>query len=181
MSLSDFAYSVLALYKCLAPKDIKIIWLSNIFALSVPDEGYSRNASWALNLISTFLFQRYIYSQMFPYININITTKMQYRVYMIIHFLGKSFCMYIINMEFSISIFRYHLTWFFQIMLNAFTILYLLYSSTYLDIFTHALKCEPLNNVYYHKQLRECLQCEKCPVGMGKITLEVRSYNDFVC
>jgi hypothetical protein len=41
--------------------------------------------------------------------------------------------------------------------------------------------CDPLNNVYYHKQLRECLQCEKCPVGMGKITLEVRSYNDFVC
>ena len=32
------------------------IWLSNISMLSVPDEGYSRNASCALNLISTFLF-----------------------------------------------------------------------------------------------------------------------------
>ena len=31
-----------------------IIWLSNILALSVPDEGYSRNASCAINLISTF-------------------------------------------------------------------------------------------------------------------------------
>ena len=32
-----------------------IIWLSNILALSVPDEGCFRNASCALNLISTFL------------------------------------------------------------------------------------------------------------------------------
>jgi len=39
----------------LAPKDLKIIWFSNILALSVPDEGYSRNAWCALNLISTFL------------------------------------------------------------------------------------------------------------------------------
>jgi hypothetical protein len=31
-----------------------IIWLSNLSTLSVPDEGYSRNASCALNLISTF-------------------------------------------------------------------------------------------------------------------------------
>ena len=37
-------------------KDFKIIWLSNILALSVPHEGYSRSASCALNLISTFLF-----------------------------------------------------------------------------------------------------------------------------
>jgi len=37
-----------------APKDFKIILLSNILALSVPDEGYSRNVSCALNLISTF-------------------------------------------------------------------------------------------------------------------------------
>ena len=27
-----------------------------LVTLRVPDEGYSRNASWALNLISTFLF-----------------------------------------------------------------------------------------------------------------------------
>ena len=32
-----------------------IIWISNILALSVPDEGYSRNASCALSMISTFL------------------------------------------------------------------------------------------------------------------------------
>ena len=40
----------------LAPKDLfQMIWLSNILALSVPDEGYSRNA---LNLISTFWLSR---------------------------------------------------------------------------------------------------------------------------
>ena len=33
----------------------KIIWLSNLLVLSVPDERYSRNASCALSLISTFL------------------------------------------------------------------------------------------------------------------------------
>jgi hypothetical protein len=32
----------------------KLIWLSNLSILSVPDEGYSRNESWALHLISTF-------------------------------------------------------------------------------------------------------------------------------
>jgi len=34
-----------------------INWVSNLSILSVPDEGYSRNASCALNLISTFLLQ----------------------------------------------------------------------------------------------------------------------------
>jgi hypothetical protein len=34
---------------------LTINWLTNIFALSVPGEGYSRNAHCALNLISTFL------------------------------------------------------------------------------------------------------------------------------
>jgi predicted neutral ceramidase superfamily lipid hydrolase len=33
-----------------------IIWLSNLSILSVPDEGYSRNALCALNLISTFYY-----------------------------------------------------------------------------------------------------------------------------
>jgi len=32
----------------------RFCWLSNIAILSVPDEGYSRIASCALNLISTF-------------------------------------------------------------------------------------------------------------------------------
>ena len=40
----------------LAPKDFKMIWLSNIMALSVLDEGYSRYALSGLNLISKFLF-----------------------------------------------------------------------------------------------------------------------------
>jgi hypothetical protein len=35
--------------------DFKIIWLSNILALSVFDEGYSINAWCALILISMFL------------------------------------------------------------------------------------------------------------------------------
>jgi hypothetical protein len=38
----------------LACKTYKIIWLSYLSILSVPDEGYSRNALCALNLISTF-------------------------------------------------------------------------------------------------------------------------------
>jgi hypothetical protein len=33
----------------LAPKDFKIILVSNILSLGVPDEGYSRNTSCALN------------------------------------------------------------------------------------------------------------------------------------
>jgi hypothetical protein len=32
-----------------------LVWFSNILALSVPDEGYSRNASCTLNLISMIL------------------------------------------------------------------------------------------------------------------------------
>jgi hypothetical protein len=36
------------------PKTFKIIWLSSLSTLSIPDEGYSRNVSCALNLISTF-------------------------------------------------------------------------------------------------------------------------------
>ena len=34
-----------------------LIWDSNLSILSVPDEGYPRNASWALYLISTFLLK----------------------------------------------------------------------------------------------------------------------------
>jgi hypothetical protein len=39
----------------LPPKDFKIICLSNILALSVPYEGYIRNAMCALNLIYIFI------------------------------------------------------------------------------------------------------------------------------
>ena len=42
----------------LAPKAFEIIWFSNLSTLSVPDEGYSRNASCALNLIYTFLLYK---------------------------------------------------------------------------------------------------------------------------
>jgi len=42
MTLADFCYSVRS-FGFLAPKDFKIIWLSNILALSVPDEGFSKN------------------------------------------------------------------------------------------------------------------------------------------
>ena len=37
------------------PRNIAIICLPNILDLSLPDEGYSRNALCALQLISTFL------------------------------------------------------------------------------------------------------------------------------
>ena len=33
----------------IAPKHFKIIWLSNLSNLSVPDEGFARNALCALN------------------------------------------------------------------------------------------------------------------------------------
>jgi hypothetical protein len=33
----------------LLPKTFKIIWLSNILNLSVPDEGYSKNVPCTLN------------------------------------------------------------------------------------------------------------------------------------
>jgi hypothetical protein len=35
----DFSYSVYAFFGFLAPKDFLIIWLSNFFTLSVPEEG----------------------------------------------------------------------------------------------------------------------------------------------
>jgi hypothetical protein len=47
----------------------KTIWLSNILALSVHNEGYSRNGSCALNLISTFyFFCLYLALSLFSYI-----------------------------------------------------------------------------------------------------------------
>lgn len=39
----------------LATKNSEVIWLSNCLALSLSDEGYHRNVSCALSLISTFL------------------------------------------------------------------------------------------------------------------------------
>ena len=42
-------------FSFLAPKDFKIIWLSNILTLSVADEGYSRNASCTFNFLDKIL------------------------------------------------------------------------------------------------------------------------------
>jgi hypothetical protein len=52
-TLSDYPFGIFKLFL--------IIWLSNISILSVPDKDYSRNASCAQNLISTFLFNIYSY------------------------------------------------------------------------------------------------------------------------
>ena len=46
------------------------ILLSNLSTLSVPDEGYSRKASCALNLISTFLLW-YLHAREFKLIHIH--------------------------------------------------------------------------------------------------------------
>jgi len=51
-----FGLSCLDPLVLLLPK-LEIIWLSNLSILSVPYEGYSRNASCALNKIYTFLFE----------------------------------------------------------------------------------------------------------------------------
>ena len=45
----------------IAPKDFTIVCLSNILVSSIPDEGYSRNESCTLNLISTFLLYKRIH------------------------------------------------------------------------------------------------------------------------
>ena len=50
VTLDDFSF--------IAPKHFIFIWLSNLSTLSVPDEGYSRNASCPLNLISTLLLRK---------------------------------------------------------------------------------------------------------------------------
>jgi len=39
---------------------LEIIWLSNLSILNIPEVGYSRNASCALILISTFLLDKFI-------------------------------------------------------------------------------------------------------------------------
>ena len=43
-------------FSFIAPKICSINWFSNLSILSVPYEGYSRNALCALNLISCFYF-----------------------------------------------------------------------------------------------------------------------------
>ena len=43
-----------------APKTVRIIWLSKLSILIVPDDGYFRNVSCAQHLISTVLFQLHV-------------------------------------------------------------------------------------------------------------------------
>ena len=57
---STVTLCVLKPFGFIVPKDLYIIWHANILALSAPDEGYSRNASCAPNLISSLLYL-YIY------------------------------------------------------------------------------------------------------------------------
>ena len=54
VTLVDFYYHVP--FGFLVPNKFQISWLSNILALSVPEEGYRRHTSSGLNLISMFLF-----------------------------------------------------------------------------------------------------------------------------
>jgi hypothetical protein len=54
VTLYDLAI-LLSVFGFPAPKYVEIIWFCNILALSLPDESFSRSASCALNLISTFL------------------------------------------------------------------------------------------------------------------------------
>ena len=53
---SFFWLSWLGPFCFIAPKHFSIIWLSNLSILSIPDEGYFRNVSCALNLISMLFF-----------------------------------------------------------------------------------------------------------------------------
>jgi hypothetical protein len=55
VTVADFSYPSMP-FSFIAPKICSINWFSNLSILSVPYEGYSRNALCALNLISTFLF-----------------------------------------------------------------------------------------------------------------------------
>jgi len=48
VTLAEFGYPVYVLLGCIAPKDFKIIWRSNLSTLSVPGVTYSRNTSCAL-------------------------------------------------------------------------------------------------------------------------------------
>jgi hypothetical protein len=44
-------------FSFIAPKEFYIIWLSNLSTLSVPDEGFSRNALFPHKFISTFYYE----------------------------------------------------------------------------------------------------------------------------
>jgi len=48
------------LFVVLSPKDFYVIWLSGLSIVSLPDECYCRNASYTLNLVSTFLSNKHL-------------------------------------------------------------------------------------------------------------------------
>jgi len=45
----DFGYPVYGFLLTCYLRPLNFFWLSNLFTLTVPDEGYSRNVSYALN------------------------------------------------------------------------------------------------------------------------------------
>ena len=57
MTVADFDSAVQALW-CSSFKTLKVIFLSNLLALSVPDEGYCRNESTLISNTSAVLKQR---------------------------------------------------------------------------------------------------------------------------
>ena len=57
MILADVCYPLFRPFGFSSLKYFEIIWVSDLSTLSVPEESYSRNASCALNLISTFFFK----------------------------------------------------------------------------------------------------------------------------
>ena len=64
-NFSWFWLSCFRLFILVTPKDW-IICLSNLLTLSIPDEGYSRNVSYTLNEMPTFLFLKHTFVLYFP-------------------------------------------------------------------------------------------------------------------
>ena len=65
MTIVGFWLSCLGLLVVLLPNN----WLSNLSSFSLPDEVYSRDASCALNVISTFISQLYWWRSSYQNVN----------------------------------------------------------------------------------------------------------------
>jgi hypothetical protein len=48
--------AILLSFSFIAPNDYKIIWLSNLSTLGVPDEGYTRHVSVMSNKFDIYVF-----------------------------------------------------------------------------------------------------------------------------
>ena len=55
--LGRLRLSCLGPFGLLATKNFGIIWISNLLTMSIPEEGYSRNMSYAINQMPTFYFK----------------------------------------------------------------------------------------------------------------------------